>query len=344
MKRKVTCIVLALVLCMSITMPTVATDTSEPAFMPGVTVNIINANDLTATMTNVYERMGGAMSTYFYYFTPEGSISFNRDVYISNGIADNLIESILRAGEIHSVSDLWAEYSVPYIIIIGGKSVSYSEYSIALENAPYDETGEFRVIEGGCSFITFYIGDGRAALARDISYDEASESLRQFFIEHWIVNDASSPEPTPSSPEPQTVSPTASTVYVNGEEKAFEAYNIDGYNYFKLRDLAYVLDGTEKQFEVGYDNDTKAIALTSGEPYTAVGGEMEQGDGESKNAVPTPSTIYLDGEVLDLVVYNIGGNNFFKLRDLMEAIDVYVGYDNDTKAITLDTSEGYVAE
>ncbi|MCL1835068.1 MAG: hypothetical protein FWG48_02805, partial [Oscillospiraceae bacterium] len=36
--------------------------------------------------------------------------------------------------------------------------------------------------------------------------------------------------------------------------------------------------------------------------------------------------------------------NFFKLRDLMEAIDVFVGYDNATKAITLDTSKGYVPE
>jgi hypothetical protein len=38
------------------------------------------------------------------------------------------------------------------------------------------------------------------------------------------------------------------------------------------------------------------------------------------------------------------GNNFFKLRDLMEVLDVYVGYDNATKAITLDTSKGYTPE
>ena len=149
---------------------------------------------------------------------------------------------------------------------------------------------------------------------------------------------------TIDSRQPQIANPTASTVYLNGEETSFEAYNIDGYNYFKLRDLAFVISGTEKQFEVGYDEDTMAITLTSGEPYSVVSGEMTQGDGEYKNAVPTPSTIYLDGEVLDLVVYNINGNNFFKLRDLMQAIDVYVGYDDATMAITLDTSRGYVHE
>ena len=166
-----------------------------------------------------------------------------------------------------------------------------------------------------------------------------------------LVREAENPVSQPGQTEPpattqqtQAVNPTASTVYLNGEAVAFEAYNIGGNNYFKLRDLAFVLSETQKQFEVGYDNATRAIALTSGEPYTAVGGEMAQGDGTSKNAIPTPSTIYLDGEVLDLVVYNIGGNNFFKLRDLMAAIDVYVGYDSTTKAITLDTSRGYEPE
>ena len=147
-----------------------------------------------------------------------------------------------------------------------------------------------------------------------------------------------------AEPGPQTANPTESTVYVNGVSEPFEAYNIGGSNYFKLRDLAYVLNGTEKQFEVGYDNDTRAITLTSGQAYTAVGGEMAQGDGSAKLASPTESSIYFDGEELNLTVYNIGGNNFFKLRDLMEVIDVYVGYDSETRAITLDTSREYELE
>ena len=146
------------------------------------------------------------------------------------------------------------------------------------------------------------------------------------------------------SADTQSVNPTASTVYVNSTARAFEAYNIEGYNYFKLRDLALVLSGTQKQFAVGYNEETRAITITIGNPYTVIGGEMAQGDGKPKDAIPTPSTIYLNGAVLDLVVYNIGGNNFFKLRDLMEAIDVYVGYDFATNAVSLDTSRGYVAE
>jgi hypothetical protein len=43
---------------------------------------------------------------------------------------------------------------------------------------------------------------------------------------------------------PQSASPTSSTVLVNGKNVAFDAYNINGNNYFKLRDLAYTLNGT----------------------------------------------------------------------------------------------------
>ena len=141
-----------------------------------------------------------------------------------------------------------------------------------------------------------------------------------------------------------SAAPTASKVFVDRAQVSFEAYNIGGSNYFKLRDLASAINGTVKQFKVGYDEATKAIALTCGQPYTPVGGEMAQGVGKQKAATPTSSGIFLDGKKLELLAYNIGGNNFIKLRDLMKALDIYVGYDNVSKAITLDTNRSYVDE
>ena len=35
--------------------------------------------------------------------------------------------------------------------------------------------------------------------------------------------------------------------------------------------------------------------------------------------------IYVDGFVKKMTAYNINGNNFFKLRDIMQVFDVYVG-------------------
>jgi len=65
-----------------------------------------------------------------------------------------------------------------------------------------------------------------------------------------------------------TAIPTASAVLVNGKNISFDAYNINDNNYFKLRDLAYILNGAQKQFEVGWDGANNAISITSGKPYT----------------------------------------------------------------------------
>ncbi|MDR2357639.1 MAG: WG repeat-containing protein [Oscillospiraceae bacterium] len=147
---------------------------------------------------------------------------------------------------------------------------------------------------------------------------------------------------TPAAPA-LTAAPTAAKVLVNGASKSFDAYNIKDNNYFKLRDLAYVLSGTEKQFEVGYDESTKAITLTTGKAYTPVGGEMAPKGAGGKTPSPTASKIYLDGEEVSFTAYNIEGNNYFKLRDVATALDFYVGWDGGTGTITVDTGEGYTA-
>ncbi|MCL2110023.1 hypothetical protein FWH30_00320 [Microgenomates group bacterium] len=154
--------------------------------------------------------------------------------------------------------------------------------------------------------------------------------------------------PTPPVQPPTTtltVNPTPSTVYVNGEATQFEAYLINGNNYFKLRDLAFVLNGTNKQFSVGYDNATRAITLTSGEAYASDGGEMRLGDGAAKQATLNAEiNISLDGAPVGITAYLIGGNNFMRLRDVMRLLDIGVGYDNATRNITIDTSELYIEE
>ena len=138
--------------------------------------------------------------------------------------------------------------------------------------------------------------------------------------------------------------PTASTVLVNGSNVAFDAYLIEGNNYFKLRDLAFILNGTEKQFEVSWDEDANAISLTSGEPYVAMGGEMESKGGDAKTPAPTDSKILLNGTEVALTAYNIDGNNYFKLRDVGAAIGFAVEWDGENNTIKIDTSKGYTAE
>ena len=53
-----------------------------------------------------------------------------------------------------------------------------------------------------------------------------------------------------------------------------QAYLINKYNYFKLRDVAYLLRNSTAEFEVGWEKSTNVITLTTGKNYTAVGGEL----------------------------------------------------------------------
>ena len=162
------------------------------------------------------------------------------------------------------------------------------------------------------------------------------------------ISDAPETPVAPLAPVPApTVEaiPTTANVLVDGDTTAFDAYNIAGNNYFKLRDLAYVLNGSEKQFSVGWDGELGVITLVVGEEYEAVGGEMtEKGDAEKKAAVSSTATVYINGEAVALTAFNIDGNNYFKLRDLGTVFDFSIAWDGELNTITIDTSLGYTAE
>ncbi len=138
--------------------------------------------------------------------------------------------------------------------------------------------------------------------------------------------------------------PTTSAVYIDGVKTEFEAYNIGGNNFFKLRDIAYCLHETAKTFSVDWNASANAIDIETRALYSAVGGEMSTGTGVTKEATPTTSVVYIDGEQVSLTAYNIGGNNFFKLRDLGESLDFGVVWDADAQAVLIDTSTGYTPE
>lgn len=143
---------------------------------------------------------------------------------------------------------------------------------------------------------------------------------------------------------PQTAAPTTSKVLVNGNAVSFDAYQINGNNYFKLRDIAKVLSGTDKQFEVTWDSAKNAINLISGQSYTPVGGELATGSGANQQAVLNTSTVYLDGKQINLTAYTIQGNNYFKLRGLGRTFDFGVGWDGANNTVTIDTNTGYTPE
>lgn len=137
---------------------------------------------------------------------------------------------------------------------------------------------------------------------------------------------------------------TTSKIMVNGKEVAFDAYNINGNNYFKLRDVALAINGTEKQFGVAWNVEKNAINLTSNNSYKTVGGELIKGDGKNKFGKPTVSPIFMDGNRVELKAYNINGNNYFKLRDLGAGFNIGIGWDATSKTVEIDTTRAYISE
>ncbi|NLB29331.1 MAG: hypothetical protein GX823_03780 [Clostridiales bacterium] len=131
------------------------------------------------------------------------------------------------------------------------------------------------------------------------------------------------------------------SVLIDGKSVAFDAYNIGGNNYFKLRDLAMALKDTDRRFSVMFDGSSSTIGIGMGGAYTPIGGELSPGSGKAAYTLPSTHKVVIDGVRTSPDGYNIGGSNYFKLRDFLKDIDVYVGYDETTYTVIIDTSKGY---
>ena len=145
----------------------------------------------------------------------------------------------------------------------------------------------------------------------------------------------------PVQPAEATAAPTNDKLTVNGVAADPTVYKIDGSNYFKIRDVAALLNGTDKQFAVGYDNTTKSATATTGQPYVKQDGDLA-GAPTTGNQTPAVSNdaIYVDGQKIDAEVYKIGGSNYFKLRDLGKALNFYVGWSKE-QGMLIETDKPY---
>ncbi len=127
-------------------------------------------------------------------------------------------------------------------------------------------------------------------------------------------------------------------VTVDGSEIEVTAYNIDGNNYFKLRDLAVMFDGTDSQFNVTYDKEANAAIVTT---YTGYTGEKDAQKFEdaSASAVPSRQDIIIDGKNVAVDAWNIGGYNYFNLRDIANWLAIDVDYVAGSNTVVLESTE-----
>lgn len=138
--------------------------------------------------------------------------------------------------------------------------------------------------------------------------------------------------------------PTGNSIYVDGVQVNGAAYKIEGSNYFKLRDIAAMVNGSTKQFSVAWNNTSKRIDLTSGRPYTVVGGELALPGTQSKDAKLTSAAVYKNGSAVSYTGYNIDSNNYYKLRDLCRDMNIGVKFDAASRRVDIVTTEGYTED
>lgn len=123
------------------------------------------------------------------------------------------------------------------------------------------------------------------------------------------------------------------TICLDSRKYNTVAYNIDDNNYFKLRDIAQILNGTIKTFDVKYDGATNSIDMLSFYDYTSVGGELTPGDDVTRTAFSSSAFLTLDGVPIKATCYNIDGNNYFKLRDITDVLDCRVDWEEKNQTI-----------
>ena len=126
------------------------------------------------------------------------------------------------------------------------------------------------------------------------------------------------------------------------DEVTLDAYNINDSNYFKLRDIAHILNRTNLNFNVEWNIAKNMVEVKSNTKYIDRGGEMSLNWDklQSSNIVVNSflTTISVDGKTYELNACNIDGNNYFKLRDLGNILGFKVDWVENDKVIQINTN------
>ncbi len=134
-------------------------------------------------------------------------------------------------------------------------------------------------------------------------------------------------------------------ITLNGESVELQAYalkdaNGNDTNYVKLRDVAYLLNGTGAQFDLNWDG---AVNMVTAQAYTVNGSEMVTPFSGNRSYQVSAAATKVNGTVVDLDAITLtddkgGGYTYYKLRDLSGVLGFTVEWVPGT-GIVLDTPE-----
>ena len=277
-----------------------------------------NLDDFTKTISAADTAKLGAPIGVLYLDTPWGD--YGEETYSAEGLKK------------------LKEYNYGYINVDMDKSLEFGKWRTSndgsinriqnrewvnvynVEKYSFDRDGDMKDIPGmtpwiitGKIYTIFYDGEVRYLVHEDDAHDTFTYYPGKGFSKKAVAK--------------------TQAVCLNGFKYNTVAYNIDGNNYFKLRDIAKILNGSVKTFDIKYDSATNSIDMLSFYDYTSVGGELTPGDGVERTAFASSVFLMLDGVPIKATCYNIEGNNYFKLRDITDALDCRVEWDGSNQII-----------
>lgn len=142
---------------------------------------------------------------------------------------------------------------------------------------------------------------------------------------------------------------TTQSVEVDGAAVEFETYALldaNGYptNYAKLRDVAFVLNGTPAQFAVDW-SAKEGISVTTGEAYTPDGSEMDtpyEGDRACQRLGETTGVDGAAQHIAAIRLYDDNGDGYtyYKLRDLGQYLGFQVDWSQE-RGVYVETDKLY---
>ena len=231
-------------------------------------------------------------------------------------------------------------------IVTDRSGLSYLQNTYVTQNLIEDDTAGWVVDSEEREDLYFTFKDGKWVKVPEEEIDivevqDMSWTTTPSTVDATLAQLQSLQTTTPPPAAALDALPSAWSLNVNGGAlRGTDMYNIGGSNYLKIRDIAALLDGTDKQFNIAVDG--RNVNMISGAAYEARGDEMAPNPNAVKTTTSeTTFSITLDGQPIELTAYMIAGSNYVKIRDVLKLFDVYVGYDSGLREFYIDTAKAY---
>ncbi len=130
--------------------------------------------------------------------------------------------------------------------------------------------------------------------------------------------------------------PSDRGIYINDTKVEISGVKYQGFNYFRLRDIAYAIKDTPSKFEVGYNKDIKSVVINSKTEYT---GDKIQPEKLGENLKTVEIPIEINKTLSHIEVVNVDGYNYFRLRDLAVIVGFEIKYNPENKKVEIITEK-----